>query len=102
MSGEKSEGWCAGEASEKDKGERRGSEREEEEEGAQKGQKRGGNRHKEKDDDGTQGNKHGRKGEQGAHPESAAPEIQLSLSLLIFCFNISPGKLKGHIDCPWR
>lgn len=42
---------------------------------------RGGNRHKEKDDDGTQGNKHGRKGEQGAHPEPAAPEIQLSLSL---------------------
>lgn len=61
-----------------------GSEREEEEEGDQKGQKRGGNRHKEKYDDGTQGNKHGRKGEQGAHPESAALEIQWSLSLFKF------------------
>lgn len=81
MSGEESEGGCAGEASEKDKGERMGSEREEEEEGDQKGQKGGGNRHKQKDGDGPQGNKHGGKGEQGGHPETAVLEIQLSLSL---------------------
>lgn len=62
-----------------------GSEREEEEEGAQKGQ-RGGNRHKK--DDETQGNKHGRKGEQGAHRVSGSNPVE-SFPLLIFCFNIS-------------
>ena len=85
VSGEKeSEGGCSREASEKDKGERMGSEREEEEEGDQKGQKGGGNRHKQKDEDGPPGSKHGRKGEQGGHPETAVLEIQLSLSLLKF------------------